>query len=248
MPLTLREWWAEVSNPKALIITALAAAFCVVAGPFGSIHVSTPERIVYWGLICPAALGLSLAAFVGSERWVKARGWHVGWSVVLGALVFSAPFTALIPVVTVLVLGDQYAPPPPALFASVFAIAVMIRLGKQILSPKPGVEAAPSAAPPFLKRLSPRLGRDLVRLTVQDHYVEAHTSLGTELILMRFSDALEELGGIEGFRTHRSHWVARAAIADVTREGGRVFLVTPDGTRVPVSRSYTPALRAAGVI
>ena len=185
---------------------------------------------------------------MGSERWVTSRGWHVGWSVPLGALVFSVPFTAVIPVVTHLVLGDIYAPPPLALFLSVFAIAVMIRLGMLIFRPKPVEAATGAGAAPFLKRLSPRLGRDLVRLIVQDHYVEAHTPLGSELILMRFSDAVGELGGIEGFRTHRSHWVARAAIADVAREGGRVLVVTTDGTRVPVSRSYTPTLRAARVI
>ncbi len=35
-----------------------------------------------------------------------------------------------------------------------------------------------------------------------------HTDRGSDLILMRLSDALTELKGLEGAQTHRSWWVA----------------------------------------
>jgi DNA-binding LytR/AlgR family response regulator len=80
----------------------------------------------------------------------------------------------------------------------------------------------------------------------EDHYLRLHTSLGQDLILMRLGDAVTELEGIEGARTHRSWWVARDAVSRVEREDGRVRLVLVDGASAPVSRAYIKALRAAG--
>ena len=63
---------------------------------------------------------------------------------------------------------------------------------------------------------------------------------------MRLSDALDELEGLEGAQTHRSWWVAREAVRDVTRNDGRAVLTLEGGLTAPVSRRYARALRAAG--
>ncbi len=112
---------------------------------------------------------------------------------------------------------------------------------------------APSGAPPgsppgapFLDRLPARLGRRLLHLHMQDHYVEVHTEEGSDLLLLRFRDALREVEGIDGAQVHRSHWVARAAVAGVERRNGRIALRLVNGSRVPVSRSFAPALRDRG--
>ena len=107
----------------------------------------------------------------------------------------------------------------------------------------------PSGAPPgapFLDRLPARLGRRLLHLHMQDHYVEVHTEEGSDLLLLRFRDALREVEGIDGAQVHRSHWVARAAVAGVERRSGRIALRLVNGSRVPVSRSFAPALRDRG--
>ena len=84
---------------------------------------------------------------------------------------------------------------------------------------------------------------------MQDHYVEVHTAAGTEMLLLRFRDALREVEDVNGLRVHRSHWVARAAIVGVERgRGGRVALRLVNGSRIPVSRSFAPALKAQGWI
>lgn len=100
---------------------------------------------------------------------------------------------------------------------------------------------------PFLRRLPSRLGQDLVRVSVYDHYVEAHTRRGHELILIRFADALAELEGYDGLQIHRSHWVARVAVRRVVRGEARSLSVElDDGTRLPVSRSREATVREAG--
>ena len=69
----------------------------------------------------------------------------------------------------------------------------------------------------------------------EDHYLRLHTSLGQELILMRLSDAVAELEGVEGAQVHRSWWVARAAIAQARRGEGRATLTLKDGSTVSYS-------------
>ncbi len=63
---------------------------------------------------------------------------------------------------------------------------------------------------------------------------------------LRLADALAELAGAHGFRTHRSWWVAAEAIEAVRwRRGGGEARLAGDLT-APVSRTYAPALREAG--
>ncbi len=106
-------------------------------------------------------------------------------------------------------------------------------------------EPEPSAR--FLDRLPPKLvGAVLYAVEAQDHYLRLHTSRGTDLVLLRLSDALGELDGLEGAQTHRSWWVARAAVGAARRAEGRTALVLPSGVEAPVSRTYVRALRNAG--
>jgi DNA-binding LytR/AlgR family response regulator len=80
----------------------------------------------------------------------------------------------------------------------------------------------------------------------EDHYLRLHTSKGQDLILMRLADALAELDGLQGARTHRSWWVARAAVRQVERADGRATLTLEGGLQVPVSRVHIKILREAG--
>jgi len=58
------------------------------------------------------------------------------------------------------------------------------------------------------------------------------------MILMRLSDAIDLLDGIEGVQTHRSHWAARAHASSLSRVDRRHQLALKDGRSVPVSNSY----------
>ena len=109
-------------------------------------------------------------------------------------------------------------------------------------------EVPAAAAPRFLDRLPHEIGRDLVYLRMADHYVEAFTTAGSDLVLMRFADAVAELEDTDGMRVHRSYWVARAHVTGAERSNGRSTLHLTGGHRVPVSRTYLPEVRAAGLI
>jgi DNA-binding LytR/AlgR family response regulator len=101
--------------------------------------------------------------------------------------------------------------------------------------------------PKFIERLPPRLRRArLIAVQAEDHYLRVHTDHGSDLILMRLSDALEELEGLEGAQTHRSWWVAKDAVQDASRGDGRATLTLDGDVSAPVSRRYAKALREAG--
>src|SRR5262249_48854577 len=99
--------------------------------------------------------------------------------------------------------------------------------------------SAPPAPPRFLERLPPKLrGADLWAIEAEDHYLRLHTSKGQDLILMRLTDALAELKGLDGAQTHRSWWVAREAFIEVERGDGRATLTLKNGVAAPVSRTH----------
>jgi DNA-binding LytR/AlgR family response regulator len=103
------------------------------------------------------------------------------------------------------------------------------------------------SGPVFLKRLPPRLmGGVLHAVEAEDHYLRLHTSKGSDLILFRLADAIGELEGVDGAQTHRSWWVARAAVSDVRRSEGRVDLVLQSGALAPVSRRNVKVLKEMG--
>jgi hypothetical protein len=100
----------------------------------------------------------------------------------------------------------------------------------------------------FLDRLPPRLGRELLCLQMEDHYVRAHTAAGSDLILIPLHQAAAELEGLEGLQVHRSWWVARRAVVAVERDGRSVRLRLCNGVTAPVSRRAVAALKAAAWI
>ena len=105
----------------------------------------------------------------------------------------------------------------------------------------------PAAERSFRLRLSAkRRAAKLIALEAEDHYVRVHTDTGSELVPMRFSDAVEELALAYGYRLHRSWWAAADAIEDVRWNRGTGEARLTGGLSAPVSRSFAAALKDAG--
>ena len=97
---------------------------------------------------------------------------------------------------------------------------------------------------PFLRRLPAEAGQEVVYLKMSDHYVEVITATGYCTLLMRFADAIDELGN-EGIRVHRSYWVSLRHVSGWTKRNQRMFLQLTGAHVVPVSRTYLSQTRAA---
>jgi len=102
----------------------------------------------------------------------------------------------------------------------------------------------------FMRRLPPEIGREIIALQAEDHYVRVHTRLGSALVLGGISDAIRTLAdaGLAGQRVHRSWWVATGAVDHILTGGRRMQAVLTNGVEVPVSQTYRELAKAAGVL
>jgi hypothetical protein len=233
---------------RGLIITLAAAIFLAFGGAFGSADASLPVRLAYW-------LGLMIAGWLWGGFVSRAFFRRVGetyslWvRIAASSLALSIPFSIVVGLVGVYAMGGHYdLIDIPGLVLTVTAIsAVMITIN--VLAERQGVTSAGPRPAKFLERLPLKLrGGEVWAVEAEDHYLRLHTSKGQDLVLMRLSDAVAELDGIEGAQVHRSWWVAREAITEAVRGDGRATLTLKDGAEVPVSRTYARLLRERGWI
>ncbi len=249
----------DAAGSRAIWVVLLGVGFMLaLSGPFGTRDlISFPERLIYWPLLCAAALFTAwfVNAWVGAgEKLARLnRGLR---SLILG-LAISLPVWVEVLLLNRLFFGPAALDPPGdllillrdvALIAIVFAGLLIIAGPWDKTRAQPTI-AAPTETPP---RLLARLPLDkraaLVSLSVQDHYTEVTTTAGRALVLLRLSDAIAEAEGVPGLQIHRSHWVTLAAVARVRRDGARVLLVLKDGRELPVSRTFMPQARQAGLL
>lgn len=243
---------ADLRSPIILAAWGFLTVMMALAGPFGSYEqIALPKRLVVWlGLTALAIVVSTVMRVLVYARWGMQDFWRGG---TLTALLSAAVMT---PVLLHLgqITGAAYltVPPGPVEIASfVFCLVMGFCAFRHALDTAPALAfIEPEAALPPVPRLAERLPEALrgpvCRISGRDHYVEVVTAHGTGSLLMRFSDALAELEGVDGLQVHRSHWVAAGAVAGGTRDGGRIFVRLTDGTLVPVSRTYLAAVEARG--
>ena len=231
-------------------ICLAAGAFMAVSGAFGSSDVSLTRRLIYWiGLMFAGSLiGNLIARPLFALRHFAARPWLACFVI---TLLLTPPLAVVVWAASNLTYGLDWDPFDIVRFSPQVAMISFAMTIITYLADRRPVEthAGPDGSPPprFLDRLPTKLkGAELFAVEAEDHYLRLHTDRGSDLILMRLSDAVGELDGIEGAQTHRSWWVAKNAVVEVARGDGRATFVLRNGARAPVSRSYARALRAEG--
>jgi hypothetical protein len=172
-------------------------------------------------------------------------------SATVTSLVISFPLWLLFNAINpILWLGNQPSPAP--FWKGYFQVVTFLLPGGVAGSylvrwRKPAPKHA-TANPPtrLFVKLPAALGKDILALQAEDHYVRVHTSKGSALLLMRMADAIDDLGELEGMRVHRSWWVSRHAVAASSTQGRKLFLTLTNGIAAPVTREAAPILRRAG--
>lgn len=262
------------SRPLAPLLAAVGVATlaCAMSGPFGTLALPAPSRLLFWGTLIGWNAFKWRAWFTYVPRWLPPSRATLpilfgGGAVLLNALLpleigwlfgavgrpLALPWLSLFAVAMVIalallgliyVLNSSYRQA-----AWVPAPAAPEPAARDTAAPAPAsVVALPAsmAAPPATG-LALRAPLDQIRAIIaEDHYLRLHLADGQQpLVLYRFGDAVRELAGIDGLQVHRGAWVAAAGVTGAARDGRKYRLRIGD-VDVPVSTTCLPAVRARG--
>lgn len=261
----------KLQTAAGFAIAIGAAALMTLVGAFGTSEVPFIARALFWFtvMIAGSMIGPGVTNLIQGWGRLTARPWL---EALLVAAAIAAPLNLIVIAMSAITFGTRMPSPLGLLmsFANVFAISLAIvglsyalawqrrsaELDLAATTPTvsvatvaPGTDAKPAAVleERFRERLPLHLrDADLLAVASEDHYLRVYTAAGEALILMRLGDALAELEGMAGAQTHRSWWVATAAVTGVERGAGKATLQLVNGTTAPVSRSFLPVLAQLG--
>ena len=245
----------------AVVAATIVGIFLGIVGPFGSyLNSGTLARIAYWVVsmwlgvaVYGTALALTplLAARSGIPPWIAAA--------------FLVMAVSLPQALATRALALYFWPDLARLslsrldwFMQVLVIAGPVTLGYAwwmgLLVPPSAPRPTPDHAAVnetngesgLFALLPLRLGTDIICMAMEDHYVRVHTALGSDLLLMPMARAVADVAAIEGFRVHRSWWVARSAVLRIDGPARTMRLRLANGMDVPVARRTVAMLRGLG--
>lgn len=245
--ISLRAWTSPLFTSFYGAIAL--GVFLGFAGPFGSFQsLAHPQRYAFWFAIVATGYGLAVATLqILRPAAAFARIPNVAAIFVVG-LISTLPMMFVVAWALEVVFGRST--PPGRLVSLYLSVAsVQLVIAGIALWPflAPGEPPPPAEDPntdQFFERVPDRLGRDLLALEAQDHYLMVHTRRGSALIYMRLSEAVQLLPPQLGFQAHRRWWVARKEVAGLRREGHQTLIELTGGLIVPVGRTYLAAVRS----
>lgn len=243
-----KERWQRLAL-DLLLLAGLGLAMAAL-GPYRTLDVPDLLRTAYWLVAVIGAGSVGILVDLTIER--RIRGFWLRIAAV--SLVMTLPVTPLIYLLNATMLNLPRRPwllPQlgwQVLVVSLLIMALRALLWRRIVETRTiVVPPLPEAGRALRLRLSAkRRAARLIAIEAEDHYVRVHTDLGSELVSMRLSEALEELALAHGYRLHRSWWASAEAIEAVRwkRGGGEAHL--SGGMKAPVSRAYASTLKQAG--
>ncbi len=243
---TLREWRTHMTQPVRVTALIGVSVILTVMGPFETNEVMRAlPRLAYWVAMVFVSYSVGFVANLVASHFAPEspvrRIVFAGFLTGLGVLVFVCAFNGL--ALQYWVAGQAFA----QLTAEVFVIAFIIAAIFAGASVPIDHDAKPRA-PALLERLPFEKRAALVALSAEDKYVRVRTLKGDELVLMRLTDAVREVGDTVGLQVHRSHWIAVDQIVAVARRGDGALLKMSNGPEIPVSRANLGKIREVGLL
>ena len=259
LQLTIREITQQIQSPK--FWAGLIGVVCILAvsAPFDTAEqFNNIQRFFYWLGISVSTYFLAIFVLLMVFGQLEKLGKSELSARVVASLMAAVSVALLVFFINAVVLGiDELRWKTLVTLGGnciliSLAVTSIFFIAHDSLQKTSGTAAnSQSPAPlvpttsPFYQRLPGSLGTDLISLQAQDHYVEVKTTLGSELILIRLSDAIKELEAVNGLQVHRSWWVTHKHIVEQKRLQNKLHLILSDGTAVPVSRTYSAGVKAA---
>lgn len=257
LQLTLRVMQQIYSNPKFWIGFVAVIGILTLTGPFDTLaNLKFAPRLVYWGAVSLLTFPTGMACSIFFGTWFSQRNTPEWLSRIVGGLIGGIPIGFFVWLVNKyigatevgslqgLILMMGYTIPISAAVSILYyLIASSFETGTSTASSNQSLELPTVTNSAFFKRLPVELGKDIISLQAQDHYIKVTTTKGSEMILLRLADAEAELSEIPGIRVHRSWWIAQKHAKGFSRKNSKQMLELSNGESVPVSRSYAKLVK-----
>jgi len=269
MTTIFTEVFQKLKSPITLVAWVTATVVCTFTEPFGTDYFGGLHgQAFFWGCIIFTGITYCLLCLhIMFHAYPKLRP---AYQKIIAISFFTVTFTNLISWMLEMVYMPVESPTVTQIYVLIGTVAFSVSAAIYWLHIRPAKQrkkaqeafAAPLVIPkePFsppalepLRLAHPILSKfahdaNIIRLNMRDHYVEVFSDQGTELIHMRFSEAVDALTDLNGMQVHRSHWVNLSNIKDVINTKGRAFFIMSDGAQVPISRSKQKMLRETGIL
>ena len=235
---TTRPWVRDI------LISAVAGAFVGLIGPFGSyLNAGLAIRISFFAALFALGTLIYRSGLLLYRRAQPQRPWMRALSFALMILAAAIPMALLSRIAALGIWPTATrAITPLTWYFQVVVLSLPLCVIYEILLRRQSTPLVVKAAD-----LPLAFGPEVICLQMEDHYVRAHTSVGSALHLMTLSDAIARTAN-PGASVHRSWWVARHAVAGVVRDGRNLRLKLLNGLEVPVARRSVAMLKAQGLI
>lgn len=237
----------ELTQPSVLIVLVAVSGIVALAGPFETdTLLRLAPRFAYWLVLVAGSYACGVAGSIIARHAVRRP---IPQMALACALVGCAVSTLVLGLNWLVFAFFPALAQLPTFLGTIFAISAIVTISVNLLTNQRQADATPAAdSPPLLNRLPFDKRGPLLALSVEDHYVQVRTGKGTDMLLMRLSDAIQEVGATPGAQVHRSHWVAFASVTRAERKGDRAILTLIDGSEIPVSRANIQKIREAGLL
>ena len=247
-----------------LAISAMVLLTLVAAGPFDTLtRLTLAERFIYWSGI--VVFSLVMATFVtaimrpvvhGMQQWQESLAKSAAMALVFTPAVYGWTHL-LVPPRGESIMGFHW------FFVYVTLISMIIFHARGMVARARIIHAfrqsesgsVPAISPDdkvviprLLRRIAPADPGPVIRIEALDLFVTVVTSRDQYRLRMRFADAVDQMDGVDGLITHRSHWITPEEVVGQVRMNGRQFLNMSCGTSVPVSRKYYAEIMANALI
>jgi hypothetical protein len=219
-------------------------------GPYRTLDLPPLLRTAYWllAVIGSGLMGIAVDTVIGPRirrLWLR---------VALVSLAMTPPVTLFIYALNAVMLDlprRWWLLPQlgwQVLVVALLLMALRALAWRRVIETRTVIEPPlPEAERVFRLRLSfKRRTARLIAVEAEDHYVRVHTDAGSELLSMRFAEAIDELARAHGHRLHRSWWAAADAIEAIRWNRGTGEARLAGGLTAPVSRGHAADLKAAG--
>jgi hypothetical protein len=239
---------------ELLIVAAIGFALAAL-GPFGSYLLPLGSRCLLWAGGAMIAYGIIRPAIPAGDRLAAKLRTPGLLAYALMLAIASVPITLLLSAsLEAWSVRPSWTGGTAFLYFQVWLIGLAIwlfmkRIGLRVPVAGPTEAEAnhpvadPLPRPRLLRRLPASFGDTVLCLQMEDHYVRVHGKTGSALLLLRMSDAVAELDGVEGMQVHRSWWIARGDVARIRRDNRTLRIELENGVTVPVARPYAAALK-----